>query len=124
MTANNGMRENDLVNWAVAWLRERLPETWKIEPTRRSEFQGLDGSQPDAALDLQGPSGTYATIVIEAKRSFGPRGVNQLLGPVGRTLRALSSQVPILVVSDWLSEPPPEPLARNANARLMTSCMP
>ena len=104
MTANSIAKENDLVESALRWLRERLPEPWEIEPTRRVEFQGTPDAGVDAAVDFKGPSGSFATIAIQAKGTFGPRDVDRLLGPVGRTLRRLAFQVPILVVSDWLSE--------------------
>lgn len=99
--ANNAVRENDLVDEAIAWLRKRLPAAWEIQPSGRSEL--LTGStRPDAAVEIRSP-GVYSTLAIEAKRSFGPRDVAGLFGSVGRTLRALNPNIPILLVAPWLS---------------------
>lgn len=103
MTANTALTENEMVEAAIAWLRDRLPESWEIGPTGR-QMPARGGGRIDAAIDVQGSNGTYATIAVEAKKSFGPRGVDQLLGSLGRTLRNLAGNVPILVVAPWLSE--------------------
>jgi hypothetical protein len=60
-----------------------------------------DGRQ-DGVLVIRS-TGVYATVAVEAKRSLGPRDVAGLFGSVGRTLRALSPYVQILVVVPWLS---------------------
>ncbi len=103
MTANGPLTENEMAEVAVAWLRDRLPKSWEVGPTSRAEFQTPDG-RVDAAIDLKGPSGTYATMVIEVKQVFGPRDVDRLLGGVARTLRTLAGHIPILVVAPWLSQ--------------------
>lgn len=87
---------------AVAWLRGRLPESWEVGPTSRTEFQA-GGDRIDAAIDLRGPNGTFTTMVVEVKRVFGPRDVDRLLTGVGKTLRTLAGHIPILVVAPWLS---------------------
>jgi DNA-binding transcriptional ArsR family regulator len=95
---------------AVAWLRERLPESWEVGPTSRPEFQTPAG-RIDAAIDLRGPNGVFTTVVVEAKRVFGPRDVDRLLTGIGKTLRALAGNVPILLVAPWLSRQTQERLA-------------
>jgi hypothetical protein len=101
MAANTLIQENDLVEAAIAWLRERVPRSWAIEPSGRSEL--LTGiGRADAAVEIRG-QGVYATLAIEAKRSLGPREVAGLFGSVGRTLRALNPNIPILLVAPWLS---------------------
>jgi hypothetical protein len=99
MTANGPVIENDLVDWTVTWLRERLPATWAVE---RSKRIAIDDPETDAAVQVQAP-GVYTTIAVEAKRSLAPREVERLLGGIGRTLRTLAPHVPILVVAPWLS---------------------
>lgn len=94
--ANTPTTENELLEAAVSWLAARLPKSWDVSLTNRS---GL----PDAAIDLRGPSSTFATMVVEAKRTFGPRDVGRLLGGVARTLLAMAGNTPILVVAPWLS---------------------
>ena len=103
MAANDGLTENEMVEAAVAWLRDRLPQNWEVGPTSRAEFQTPNG-RGDAAIDVKGPMGTYTTIVVEVKRVFGPRDVDRLLGGVARTLRTLAGHIPILVVAPWLSQ--------------------
>lgn len=95
MPANQAIEQTDLVEAATAWLRKRLPPSWTIQ---RSSRPGL----VDSALEIQA-TGVYATLAIEARRSFGPRDVERLLGSVGRTLRDYNPNLRILVVAPWLS---------------------
>ena len=101
MPANDLLRENDFVEDAIAWLRLRLPADWEIKRSARAELVAETGCL-DAAVDIRSP-GFETTLVIEAKRSLGPREVTGLFGTVGRTLRTLSPHIPILVVAPWLS---------------------
>jgi hypothetical protein len=101
MAANVTIRENDLIEAAVAWLRERLPTAWSIEASNQDGTTGRQG-RPDGTIVING-QGLYATLAVEAKRSLGPRDVAALFGSVGRTLRALTPNIPILVVAPWLS---------------------
>jgi hypothetical protein len=101
MAANNPIRENDLIEEAIAWLRTRLPSNWEIQPSGQAELLSGNG-RADAAVEIRSP-GLYATLAIEAKRSLGPREVAGLFGSVGRTLRALNPTIPILLVAPWLS---------------------
>jgi len=103
MSANTTPRENEYAQAAAAWLRERLPDSWDVGPTSRAELQGSPDGGIDAAIDLRGPNGVFTTMVVEAKKVFGPRDVDRLLGGVGRTLRTLAGYIPILVVAPWLS---------------------
>lgn len=101
MAANMAIRENDLVEAAVAWLRERLPTAWSIQTSNQDGTTGRQG-RPDGTIVING-QGVYATLAVEAKRSLGPRDVAALFGSVGRTLRALTPNIPIMVVAPWLS---------------------
>ena len=103
MTANIALTENEMVEAAVVWLRGRIPASWEIGPTDR-QMPTPGGGRVDAAIDMKGPNGIYTTVAVQAKKSFGPRGVDQLLGSLGRTLRNLAGNVPILVVAPWLSD--------------------
>jgi hypothetical protein len=58
----------------------------------------------DGAIDLVAPNGSTVTLLVEAKRSFSPRDVERTLGArLTRHLRAMTYNVPILVISEWLS---------------------
>jgi hypothetical protein len=98
---NTAQRENDLIQGAVTWLRERVPASWTVELSDRHGAAG-DTDRADAAIEIHAAN-VYATLVVEARRSLGPREVERLFGSVGRTLRALSPHIPILVVAPWLS---------------------
>ena len=107
--ANTAIRENELVDAAASWLRERLPPAWSIETTNTEATAGGRG-RADGTVTVTG-QGVIATLAVEAKRSLGPRDVAALFGSIGRTLRALSPNIPILVVAPWLSSRTRELLA-------------
>ena len=107
---NTSILENEMAQVAVAWLQQRLPDSWEVAPTARAEFQ-TGGARGDAAIDVRGPNGTFTTMVVEVKKAFGPRDVDRLLTGVGRTLRLLSPNIPILLVTPWLSARTQELLA-------------
>ena len=102
MPANTPIRENDLLDAAVAWLRDRVPSTWSVETSEEPEAMAGARRRLDATIVIKSP-GVYATLAVEAKRSLGPRDVAGLFGSVGRTLRAIYPNTPILVVAPWLS---------------------
>jgi DNA-binding transcriptional ArsR family regulator len=102
VAANNTGEADQMAEAALAWLRDRLPQGWEVGHTSRAEFPRSDG-RVGTAIDVKGPGGTFTTMVVEVKRVFGPRDVNQILGGVARTLRTLASHIPILVVAPWLS---------------------
>ena len=103
MKTNIELIENEMIKAAIDWLRSRLPENWEIDPTGRQIHAPRRG-RANAAFDLKSPDGMFATVVVEAKKSFSPRDVDLLLGGLGRTLRDLAGNIPILVVSQWLSD--------------------
>lgn len=103
-TANSPARGTDLVDEAVAWLAQRLPESWSVARTRRA-FVGPGGPAAktlDAAIDVRANNGTGATLAVEARRAFAPRDVDLLLSGLARSLRT-RGHIPVLVVAPWLS---------------------
>lgn len=105
MAANKATEETDLVSFAVAWLRERLPAGWIVEVSKR-EFSGPGypaGARADAAIDVRTPNGHIATLVVETKRALAPKAVDSLLPYVAQVLRTLAGDTPVLVVAPWLS---------------------
>ena len=101
MTANAPIRENELIDAAIAWLSKRLPENWTVMRSSRPELAQGEG-RTDAAIEIGAPR-AVARLAVEARRTLGPRDVDRMLGSVSRVLRALSPHVPILVVAPWLS---------------------
>lgn len=106
MPANTLAEETELIESAVAWLKEHLPPNWAAERTNR-QIAGTRPDEPqsiaDAVIELRAPNGTFTTFAVEAKRSFSPRDVERLLAGLTRLLRTLAGNVPVLVVAPWLS---------------------
>jgi DNA-binding MarR family transcriptional regulator len=98
--ANQSVLDNDLVVAAIVWLRERLPASWTVEPS--PVRAGGDNGLVDSAVDVRGGA-AVSTIIIEARRSMGPRDVERLLGGLGRKLRQHAPYFNVLVVAPWLS---------------------
>ena len=113
MTANAALQETDLIDAAVAWLSEHLPESWSVE-RREQPAPGATGGQQrgDATIQIRDGRGTFTTFAIEAKRSFLPRDVDRLLAGLTRQLRALAPNIQLLVVAPWLSTRTQELLER------------
>jgi hypothetical protein len=113
--ANEVIEATDLVDAAVARLREMLPNSWTVERSKRSEV-GADPGQArtptDGAIDIRDPRGTYVTLAVEAKRSFDPRAVGQLSGGLPSVIRSIAGHIPLLVVAPWISSRTQELLTR------------
>jgi hypothetical protein len=102
MSANEPIPETDVIDRAVAWLGERLPEQWEVE-------RGADVVEPDGVprrepvLHIRSPNRTIGTVAVEARSSLEPREAASLLGGLAQTLRSLAGSVPVLVIAPWLS---------------------
>jgi len=105
MLANPTSRETDLVAAAITWFEGRLPDSWVVERTRRSEPEQRNGAvaSVDAFIELRSPNSVYTTLAVEARKAMEPRDVERLLPGLARSLRALAGFVPLLVVAPWLS---------------------
>lgn len=107
LTMANGIEtENDLVEAAGRRLAEWFPGGWSVEVVTEpsSPHGAVNPARLDGAIELRAPNGTYTRIVVEARRSLTPRDAEQLLPGLARTLRALASHIPLLVVAPWLSD--------------------
>ncbi len=105
VAANEALEGTDLLDRAISWLARSLPSTWSVRRTSRS-YGGGNLPEPraiDGAIDLEAGNHVSATILVEARRSFSPRDVGMFDEPLARSLRTLSFNAPILVVSEWLS---------------------
>jgi len=106
MIANAASEERQLVDGAIAALSKDLPASWQVRRSSRTVV-GTGSDQQSLADDLieiaAGPNGVTAALVVEAKRLFGPRDVERLSSDrLFRVLR-LNYNLPVLVVSEWLS---------------------
>ena len=110
--ANIGLGEDELVDAAVVWLRESLPDSWDVGRSQRAVTGAPRAARRlDAAIDVRASDGTSTTLVVEARRAFSPRDAELLCSAVARSLRALASHIPVLVVAPWLSPRTQELLA-------------
>jgi hypothetical protein len=104
MEANETFEETSLLDAAVLELRRRLPDAWSVELSGRELVQRAGPqSRLDGVIDLRAPNGTFTSFAVEAKRSFAPRDIEQVLGGLSRVLRSINSNVPLLIVAPWLS---------------------
>ena len=113
MPENMPLEGTDLLDRAVVWLDQALPQGWTVERSKTS-FSGAAGTEPrrlDTAIDLAASNGTRTTLAVEAKRTFTPRDAEQLLRGLASQLRTLAHGVAILVVAAWLSPRTQELLA-------------
>lgn len=99
------MKETELVEAAVAWLQQRLPPSWTVDRAQRldANAERPEAQTLDAAIDLRASNGTITTFAVEARQSFAPRDVEQLLPGLTRLLRTLAGNIPVLLVAPWLS---------------------
>lgn len=110
--ANIALAEDKLVEAAVAWLRENLPDSWEVGRSQRATTGTPEVVRTlDAAIDIRASNGTSTTLAVEARRAFSPRDAELLFSGVARSLRALASHIPVLVVAPWLSPRTQELLA-------------
>ena len=101
-----------LLDQAIAWLENRLPDSWSIE---RLADQNLDSNRPqvDSKIRLNGPFGTSAAIATEEKESISPRLVLDRLLPQVQAARRMGAPLPLLIIAPWLSGKTQELLAEN-----------
>lgn len=105
--ANMPFKENELVERAIAWIRQVVPPNWSVQLSTTA-YGGGNPTEPqtlaDRGIDLVADNNLRTTVLVEAKREFTPRDVELTFGVnLARLLRTMSYNVPILVVSEWLS---------------------
>jgi hypothetical protein len=99
MPANSLESETSLIDWAVEWLAERLPENWRLE--LQSESQ-VDLPQTDGRLLLHAAGGYQASIAVEARQTLAPREAQSLLPRLAQVLHSMTGKAPVLIVAPWL----------------------
>lgn len=113
MNAKSAETEKTLLDQAISWLKDRLPEDWGVEKTPAQSLD-LNVSREDLRITLKGPhSHGGTTIAIEAKQSVSPRFVQELLLPQVRTARNMGGFHPLVVVAPWLSKKTRDLLTEN-----------
>jgi hypothetical protein len=94
------LSESELIDQAVAKLKESLPPTW---PVSRIQDDSPESSRADAILQVGSSNQGVARVVVEARKTFSPKDVDTVVGRA-RLLRRVAGDVPFLVVAPWLSE--------------------
>lgn len=102
-----------MLDAAVAWLRESLPDSWHVDRSQRelADVRDRTARRLDAGIEIRADNGTGTTVAVEARRSFSPRDAKLLFSGVSQSLRALAGSIPVLVVAPWLSPRSQELLA-------------
>jgi hypothetical protein len=95
MIENKAEPRTLLIERGIAWLRERLPETWELE------FPAAADALPVATLRADG--GYMASILLEPVESLSPRQASYLLQGFAKALRSINTGTVLLVVAPWLS---------------------
>lgn len=108
MAANQIDSEINLLDWAVNWLRERLPGGWTLE-LDAAEQRGRE--RTDGRLVLQAAGGFIASIAVEARRSLSPKEAENLLPRLAQVLHSMTGRAPVLILAPWLSPRTQELLA-------------
>lgn len=99
MPAKSEEKESPLLEWAVDWFSERVPENWSVSLDASEEPQGE--VRTDGRIVLQAP-GSNAWMVAEARDSLSPLEAENLLPRLAQLLRSMSGNVPVLIVAPWL----------------------
>ena len=97
---NTAYLDNTLFNQAVEGLRSRLPDGWRLTPSKPVRARDV---QADARLTVRGPDGASAVLLVELKRKVSPRQAAEAAAKLAEAAR--ETQVAgVLLISDYLSE--------------------
>src|SRR3982074_2897395 len=93
-------REEEILALGLDRLRGLLPPDWKVDQQPELQEPDNHGARFDAVVSVQDRQGTGTTLVVEVKRRFAPRDVDD-----GRLAvrRSLSPGSTFMVVAPWLS---------------------
>lgn len=100
LVRNGLFGRTDLLGGAAKVLRERLPPTWSVDIAPAASGDELRAL--DETIVLTQPNGAGVAFAVEARPVFAPRDVPALLSGLARSMRALASGVPLLLVAPWI----------------------
>lgn len=87
---------NNLLKDLNQALKNRLPADWSIEQMRQGP--GLSFKRPDAVLEVRGPDGKTAKLLVEAKSSIEPKDVSDLIQRFNSLEKSFKGSYPLLAV--------------------------
>lgn len=92
-------READVLRQSLGYLVDRLPPTWALVDATADVLHSDRGARPDAVIELRAPDESATVLVLEVKRSFAARDVDQELKRLQRTIEVLGLRgaIPTLV---------------------------
>jgi hypothetical protein len=102
--------DQEIIDAAIAMLRELLPASWTINLQSAESYGQPVGATPipgrpgrfDGTLTIQAPSSGYASLVVEARKSFTPKDANELVANINPVWRR-QNQAGVLVIAPRLS---------------------
>jgi hypothetical protein len=89
----------EIVDGGIQLLKESLPNNWQIQ---RIADDRVGDTSPDVVLNIAGPQSS-ARVVVEIKPNFKPRDVDAAVRQA-RLLSRVAGNIPVLVMSLWLSD--------------------
>lgn len=97
---NTAYLGNTLLKDAIEGLRSRLPDGWRLTPSKPTRWRAF---QADAQLTVRGPDGTSAVLLVEVKRRVSPRQAAEAAAELAGAARE-GQAAGALLISDYLSE--------------------
>lgn len=97
--APNPYSDAELLQQGLALLKESLPPAWQVQKLGESES---DPSLGDAVLNI-GSTQWNVRVVVEIKRTFGPKDVPGVVRDA-RLLNRVAGNIPVLVITPQLSD--------------------
>jgi hypothetical protein len=98
--------EREILTQGLELLAQTVPPGWKVDEIGLEQSVIASGELPghaDAMFTLSA-QGQVVRILVEAKSSFAPRDVPQVLGGWARRIRQVAGDIPVVVMAPWLSE--------------------
>ena len=110
-TSTEPTTEQEIVEAAIRLLKDLLPESWTISANPVEAFAMPVGAAPipsrpgrfDGVILIQAPSSGFVQLVVEARKSFAPRDVAEMLRTINPVYRR-QSPGGILVIAPRLSQ--------------------
>ncbi len=106
MPARNLLRQNEVIDGCVAWLRNNLPTSWPVDVHfNRQDAPGTrSAAAGDCIITIAPPQGGGLSLLLAPHSNITPRDVENICGALENRLRGAVESLSFLVVAPWLSE--------------------
>lgn len=78
---NRVFKDNEILREAQNRLNEWLPDSWKL---KEREWRPERGAVADQLIDITAPDGSWAQLVVEAKKTLDPKDVETVINRIRR----------------------------------------